>query len=205
MVSTLVSKDAPPLPDSEPAKLILPSTKKIEFPRRDAKPAVVVAPGPETKPRTPPPSVEEKPLGAVRIVLIMLAAAVVAFTAVTLVRVATSTTEPPVETPTTAADPSVATPPVVVPKKTAAPGLVAKIDALPDSVQVAPDKGLIEVNIGADHPIYVDGSFMGRGPMRRLTSDPGKHEVKLRTPDGEQVLSIEVTAGRCTFVTIPEK
>jgi hypothetical protein len=114
--------------------------------------------------------------------------------------------EAPVETTTTApVDPSVVTPPPVVAKKTAAPGLVAKEDVLPEGVQVAPDKGLIEVNIGADHPIYVDGAFMGRGPMRRLTSDPGKHEVKLRTADGEQVLSIEVKAGRCTFVTMPEK
>lgn len=190
MVTTLISKDAPPLPDSAPK--ILPATKKIEFPRREAKPL----PEPAQKPTTE----VEKPLGMGRILLITLAAAVVSFALVTLIRAFTSAPEPTEAPPT---EPSVVAPPPVIPPKAAAPAANTEELDLPPGVPVAADKGLLEVDVGGDFAIYVDGSFMGRGPMRRLTADPGKHELRLRMPDGDNTISVEVKAGRRTRVSLP--
>ncbi len=55
---------------------------------------------------------------------------------------------------------------------------------LPEGIQIAAGKGLLEVNSGETHKIYVNGVFVGRGPVRRVPLTAGKHEVELRN-DGE--------------------
>ncbi len=203
MVSTLISKDAPPLPDSEPEHPLLPSTKRIEFPSRAAKVEVKkIEPPRQAKPKSAP---GDAPLGALRIVLITVAAAVVSFGAVTLIRAFSSGPAPaPTTEPAPATAPTVSAPPVVSPKQ-ATPSTNTEDLELPPGVPVGQGKGLLEVDVGGDFAIYVDGAFMGRGPMRRLQTDPGNHELRLRLSDGDVSVSVAVRAGRRTRVSLPEQ
>lgn len=68
--------------------------------------------------------------------------------------------------------------------------------ALPDGISLAADKGLLEVNTGGGHKIYVDNVFVGRGPVRRVPLKPGKHELVLRLDGDEDTATIEIQAGR---------
>jgi hypothetical protein len=69
---------------------------------------------------------------------------------------------------------------------------------LPRGIEVAPGKGLLEINSGGKHKIYVEGVFVGRGPVRRVPLAAGPHQVTLRN-DGEEVVSkVVVTAGKRT-------
>ncbi len=67
---------------------------------------------------------------------------------------------------------------------------------LPDDVQIASDKGLLEVNSGDGHKIYVNGVFVGRGPVRRVPLSAGKHAIELRQ-DGEiDSFDVTISAGK---------
>jgi hypothetical protein len=57
---------------------------------------------------------------------------------------------------------------------------------LPPGIAVAEGKGLLEVDTGGRHAIYVGGAFVGRGPIRRVELDPGSHQVRVRL-DAEQL------------------
>ena len=75
---------------------------------------------------------------------------------------------------------------------------VADLD-LPEGIAVPPDRGLLEVDVDSPRSIYVDGVFIGRGPMRRLPLREGQHEVKLRGDDGtEAAQAVEIHKGRRT-------
>lgn len=67
---------------------------------------------------------------------------------------------------------------------------------LPNGVQIAADKGLLEVNTLGSHKIYVDGVFIGRGPVRRVPLAAGVHEVQLRWDDEEATRSVTIAAGK---------
>ena len=74
--------------------------------------------------------------------------------------------------------------------------LKIEVMTLPPGVPLADDKGLLEIDIESRDAIYVDDTFVGRGPMRRVPLDPGKHEVKLRRSSGEQRITVEVQRGK---------
>lgn len=97
------------------------------------------------------------------------------------------------------ATPSIA-PSGTVPTITPVTSLMATADLdLPDGIAVPPDRGLLEVDVDSPRSIYVDGVFIGRGPMRRLPLREGQHEVKLRGDDGaEAVEAVQVHKGRRT-------
>ena len=185
----------------------LPSARPIEFPRA-RKDGPASRPAPElvsvkraaapAKPRVARP--EDKPIGTGRIILLSLAAAVVAFGAVTVIRGLTSAPAPvAVESPSAA--PSGA-PPVAVAKPAAVAPTLEDLD-MPPGVPVASDKGLLEVDLGAKHAVYVDGAFVGRGPLRRVPLPPGAHQVLLKLPEGEVPVQAEIKAGRRTRVSLP--
>ncbi|MBN1611234.1 MAG: response regulator [Polyangiaceae bacterium] len=66
---------------------------------------------------------------------------------------------------------------------------------LPPGVTVAAGQGLLEVQTGARHAIYVDGEFVGRGPSRRIPVPAGRHEVRLSLGGADQRMAVQVAAG----------
>lgn len=99
--------------------------------------------------------------------------------------------------PTTAAPPSASG---SVPTITPVTSSMATADLdLPEGIAVPPDRGLLEVDVDSPRSIYVDGVFIGRGPMRRLPLREGQHEVKLRGDDGsEAAQAVAIHKGRRT-------
>lgn len=74
---------------------------------------------------------------------------------------------------------------------------------LPEEVQIGGDKGLLEINSGGRHKIYVGGVFVGRGPVRRVPLPPGEHEVRIQTEAREQRYQVTLEAGRRVRLTEP--
>ncbi|MGC4069671.1 MAG: response regulator [Polyangiaceae bacterium] len=74
----------------------------------------------------------------------------------------------------------------------------AVIDEIPtpSDVTLAPGQALIEVVTAGGHAIFVDDTFVGRGPVRVVTVTPGKHQVRTRLNGIERRDWIEVGAGR---------
>jgi len=66
---------------------------------------------------------------------------------------------------------------------------------LPPGVNVAAGQGLLEVDTGGNHVIYVDGVFVGRGPLRRVTLPSGRHEVRVSLGSQKHEQSLEVPKG----------
>jgi hypothetical protein len=71
---------------------------------------------------------------------------------------------------------------------------------LPADLTVANDKGLLEVNTEGQHSIYVDGVFVGRGPVRRMPLVAGTHEIRLTLDGAEERYSANVHAGKRTLL-----
>jgi hypothetical protein len=67
---------------------------------------------------------------------------------------------------------------------------------LPEGITVAADKGLLEINTGGGHKIYVDDVFIGRGPVRRVPLKSGSHKVMLKLDGDEDEGTVAVVAGR---------
>ncbi|HSC88324.1 MAG TPA: hypothetical protein VLC09_13675, partial [Polyangiaceae bacterium] len=63
-----------------------------------------------------------------------------------------------------------------------------------------PGKGGLEVVTSEDELIYVDGVFVGRGPLRRLPVVPGDHDVSIRSGGAQRRGTVPVEAGRGTRV-----
>lgn len=201
-----------PVTEPKPARELahtLPSARPIEFPRaprknkEDRVPSVrVKGPSPSPKPRpAPPPREEDKPIGAVRIALLSIAAAAVAFGAVTLVRNLTAGPPAASVAPTGTTTASSAAP--VPAAKPSVQPTVQDLD-MPPGVPVAGDKGLLEVDLGAaKHPVYVDGAFVGRGPSRRVPLPPGQHQFLLKLPEGDVHGQVEIKTGRRLRVSLP--
>jgi hypothetical protein len=67
---------------------------------------------------------------------------------------------------------------------------------LPPGIVVAAARGMLEVDTGQRHSIYVGGAFVGRGPVRRIELDPGPHGVVIRLGAEELEHEVTVTKGR---------
>jgi DNA-binding response OmpR family regulator len=182
----------------------LPSARPISFPRGRTDKSSPSKPAPERleAPVRPPKRAsqpEEAGLGAGKIALLTLAAAAASFGVVTLLRGASA---PEQSVSTAAPTASVAAPPVVKPVAQAVRPQSEEL-VLPPGVPVDRDKGLLEVDIGEKNAIYVDGTFVGRGPTRRVPLAAGSHQVVLKAPDGESTVAVEIKVGRRTRVTVP--
>jgi CheY-like chemotaxis protein len=86
----------------------------------------------------------------------------------------------------------------------AADQLVVIDRELPSEIAVTAGKGLLEVSAGSRHRIYVDGVFIGPGPLRRVPLSPGRHEVKVTLDGVDLVTSCEIRADRRTAVEHPD-
>jgi hypothetical protein len=70
--------------------------------------------------------------------------------------------------------------------------------ALPAGLVVPPGQGLLEVDTGGQHTIYVDGGIVGIGPVRRLELAPGSHQVRILLGADAQEYTVTVSPGRRT-------
>jgi CheY-like chemotaxis protein len=100
---------------------------------------------------------------------------------------------PPVASVVGVPSPTLQGPPPAVP----APAALAMQDLeLPAGLAVAPDRGLLEVEVGAAQSIYVDGVFVGRGPLRQVPLREGPHEVRVQGEGVDVVRRVEVHKAR---------
>ncbi|MGE3675175.1 MAG: PEGA domain-containing protein, partial [Polyangiaceae bacterium] len=72
----------------------------------------------------------------------------------------------------------------------------------PDDITLDADKGLLELNTGARHSIYVDDQFVGRGPRRRVPLGTGKHDVRLKLNGEELKQEVQIEAQRTTMFEV---
>lgn len=75
---------------------------------------------------------------------------------------------------------------------------------LPEGLTVPQGKGLLEVDSGGQHKLYVDNVFVGRGPLRRIPIDPGTHQLQTQLDGIEEVHSVDVVAGRRVRLELTE-
>lgn len=78
--------------------------------------------------------------------------------------------------------------------------LISSDRALPPEIAITPGKGLLEVDTANKHRIYVDGVFVGPGPLRRIPLSPGSHEVRISLDGVELQGSVQLRDGRRTLV-----
>lgn len=87
--------------------------------------------------------------------------------------------------------------------ETALPVIQSGLDLAPDT-PLPEGKGLLEVVTSGRHFIYVDDVFVGRGPRRLVTLDPGAHRVQIRLSGEPKAFELSVDPGRRTLLTAPE-
>jgi hypothetical protein len=112
----------------------------------------------------------------------------------------------PAEAPSGAEVPSAAPHPALSPEKAgeeepdpgAPGGAVIQDLELPKGISVANGKGLLEVDTGDKHSIYVEDVFIGRGPLRSMPVASGEHQVRLSLGGREVEARVRVQAGRRT-------
>jgi hypothetical protein len=63
-----------------------------------------------------------------------------------------------------------------------------------------PGRGLLEVVTSERELVYVDGIFIGRGPLRRIPLLPGKHGILIRNGGTERGTEAELRVGASTRV-----
>jgi hypothetical protein len=79
---------------------------------------------------------------------------------------------------------------------TTGPTMSVKELDLPEGIDPGLGRGLIEVATAAADSIYVDSTFVGRGPGRSVPLASGRHEVKIVRADAEHTTFVELKAGR---------
>ncbi|MCA9632188.1 MAG: response regulator [Myxococcales bacterium] len=72
----------------------------------------------------------------------------------------------------------------------------------PDDITLDADKGLLELNTGARHSIYVDEAFVGRGPRRRVPLGIGKHDVRIKLNGEELEQTVDIEGRRTTLFEV---
>jgi hypothetical protein len=99
--------------------------------------------------------------------------------------------------------------PVLAPTAFASPSaaiegssVAREVNELPTGVAVAPDKGLVVVKTGGVHSIFVDDEFVGRGPERVVTLNPGVHKVRASLNGEEHTESVNAIAGRAVELSL---
>jgi hypothetical protein len=191
----------------------LPKTKSIAFPSKAQQSAKVAeipdreeepSAGKGAKPEATKPSTagESKLLGFAKVALVMGAAGVASFLLVTWVRGFGGETLPSPAAQASAPGliaPAMEPPPAKKEVAAAAPkGVHVESLPLPPGIELAAGKGLLEISISEKDAIYVDDTFVGRGPLKRVPLEPGEHSVKLRKPGEEITHSVKIEAGTRT-------
>jgi CheY-like chemotaxis protein len=149
--------------------------------------------------------------GNLGIAVVMVLAAVLTYAIVTAVRgmlanspksiepgVVTSAPLPSVDVPAPAGS--------VAPASSAAgpavPTLRTEDLELPAGLMVSQDRGLLEVDVDQSTSVYVDGVFIGKGPVRQVPLREGAHEIHVQGDSVDLVRPIEVHRGRRSRVEL---
>ena len=80
-------------------------------------------------------------------------------------------------------------------KVTGPPPMATESTPMPKELAY-PGKGLLEVVTSERELIYVNGVFVGRGPLRRIPLEPGKHEIRIKNNGAQRTGRVEVVATR---------
>ena len=75
-------------------------------------------------------------------------------------------------------------------------------DEAPPGIVIPPDKGLVVVRTGGVHSIFVDDEFIGRGPERVVSLNPGQHKVRASLNGEERTEAVDVVVGRVTKLSL---
>ncbi|MEB2311220.1 MAG: response regulator [Sorangiineae bacterium] len=213
-------------PRAAAPEVALPATRKIEFPRRaptvgsGARPAPSRAreerapEGDVSAERTPADdeaprsgaNAGSKPLGALKLILAASAAGAVAYLGVSHFVAEPGAAAPPaakvtVSGPASAAATTPSPARVKDPSTSPTPAALTELP-LPPGFELGEGKGLLEVNTPGDEVIYVDGTFVGRGPLRRVPLAPGSHTVKTGDAGSAREDTVTVSAGRRAQLTL---
>jgi hypothetical protein len=78
--------------------------------------------------------------------------------------------------------------------------LVQSDHELPAEITLAPGKGLLEVSTSGKHRIYVDGVFVGPGPLRRVPLSPGTHDIRVSLDGVDVSAPAQIKEGRRTLL-----
>ncbi|MFZ5895929.1 MAG: response regulator [Myxococcota bacterium] len=96
---------------------------------------------------------------------------------------------------------------VAATRASAAPpaGPVLKIEelAIPAGVDLGANRGLIDIVGQEGDALYVDNTFVGRGPGRSVPVTAGRHEVRITRGDSVQSTPLELGAGKRLRVSLP--
>ena len=89
---------------------------------------------------------------------------------------------------------------------TAAPSAVGPKETIvaPPGVVIPPDKGLVVIKTGGVHSIFVDDEFIGRGPERVVTLDPGQHRVRVSLNGEEHTECVDAAIGRVVELSLEQ-
>jgi hypothetical protein len=141
---------------------------------------------------------EQGGLSGVKLVLLTAGAAAASYLLVKAIVPRADESERRSATPVATEVAKVAAP---APTPSAAPrptSLEPKIEDLPipSGMVVPDDKGLLEVDTAGKHGIYVDGTFVGRGPLRHVPLAPGSHAVRAELDADQLNATVDVKKGR---------
>ncbi len=199
------------IPETQRSEPTLPKTKSIAFPskaQQAKQKEEVPLPDREFKKddasseaKAAAPAAESKLLGFAKVAAVMGAAGVASFMLVSWIRGAGG--DVPAGPAAQASVPGLIAPAAAPPapkKEVAAPPKGVKVESLPlpPGIELASGKGLLEISISEKDAIYVDDTFVGRGPLKRVPLEPGEHSVKLRKPGEEVTHSVKIEAGSRT-------
>jgi len=139
---------------------------------------------------------EQGGFSGIKLVLLTVAAAAASYLVVKAIVPRSETAERTAAQPTAT---QVAPAPPVAKSVVARPAaLEPKIEELPipPGMVVPEDKGLLEVDTAGKHGIYVDGTFVGRGPLRQVPLAPGSHAVRAELDADQLNATVDVRKGR---------
>jgi hypothetical protein len=208
-----ITEPPPPVPEPQPLKSAEAFSKPPTPKPPNAKPATPKPPTPKpaiaatlrsAEPRPPDPPAEPEPaalkaMPAGDTLWRTIALGVVAFGA-TFVFVRWGVV--PALAPSEAVEPTPAPSAIVAAVRASAapvaagPAMNVKELDLPEGFDPGVGRGLLEVATAAADSIYVDGTFVGRGPGRSVPAAGGRHEVKIVRADAEHTTFVELKAGR---------
>jgi hypothetical protein len=106
-------------------------------------------------------------------------------------------------TPTPSAAPA-PVPSLAVSAAAPAPTLRIEPLAIPAGADPGPSKGFIDVVGSADDQLYVDGTFVGRGPSRSVPVTEGTHEVRIVRGEAAHTTTVTLAAGKRLRVRLDE-
>jgi hypothetical protein len=165
-------------------------------------------------PAVPPRDAAPEATNFIVIVLVMAVAAFATFEIVTALRKDLAKPVPeaaPVQAPVAPSAPLLApsaagapraSPPSSQSAGRGQPSLRAQDMDLPAGLAVSQDRGLLEVGVDATESVYVDGVFIGKGPLRQVPLREGAHELRVQAEGLDVVQPIEVRRGRRTHVEV---